>query len=157
MNFQWKMAESTQMQIKQLVDFFTSDHGLFKAMQLEILHADKEYVEASIPFNKQFELIKGNGLSNGIQTAVMDSLFGMVVLIALERPIPIATIDLRMEFVHDAVQDDDLICRAECYATTDEVAYARGTVISKNTNQLLASGSGTFMLDTRGPSFYLSK
>lgn len=151
------MTESTPMQIQQLVEFFTSDHGLFKAMQLEVLHADKDYVEASVPFNKQFELVRGSGLSNGIQTTVMDSLFGMAVLIALKRPVPIATIDLRMEFVHDAVQGDDLICRAECYATTDEVAYTRGTVVSKNTSQLLASGSGTFMLDTRGPSFYLSK
>lgn len=120
---------------------------------MQPLRADEALVEARIPFNERFEIMPGRGLSNGLLTTAVDSIFGLAILVKLGRRVPIATIDLKMEFIHDAVSRENLICRAVCYAVTKLMAYARGTVIGESTNALLASGSGTFMIGTRGPSF----
>jgi acyl-coenzyme A thioesterase PaaI-like protein len=59
---------------------------------------------------------------------------------------PIATLDLRIDYMKPAVPGKDLLARAECYKLTRNVAFVRGTAYHDDPNDPIATSVATFML-----------
>jgi acyl-coenzyme A thioesterase PaaI-like protein len=91
-------------------------------------------------------------IHGGLLTIIMDSIFGLSVFTALDKLKPVATINLRSDYLADAAPGERVICDAECYEIRNEVAFVAGRVTTKESGLLLASGSGAFMVGTRGIS-----
>ncbi|MBU2147040.1 MAG: PaaI family thioesterase [Alphaproteobacteria bacterium] len=138
--------------LERLAGYFLTSNKLFKALRLEFIRFDLLRVEVRIPFNGEFELASGEGLSTGIITTALDSIFGLVVLANLEQLAPVATIGLNVDFTSTPRRGESVICHAEYGGSTEQVAHVRGHVVGEEHGKMFAFGSATFMIGTRGPA-----
>jgi uncharacterized protein (TIGR00369 family) len=91
-------------------------------------------------------------LHGGVITALLDACSGASVLCSLPRMQPIATLDLRIDYLRPAEAGRDVRARATCYHTSKNVAFTRAIAYHDREDEPIASASGTFMIGTRpGP------
>jgi acyl-coenzyme A thioesterase PaaI-like protein len=59
---------------------------------------------------------------------------------------PIATLDLRIDYMKPAMPGKDVLARAECYKLTRNVAFVRGVAYHDDPSDPIATSVATFML-----------
>ncbi len=138
--------------LERLARYFLTSNKLFRALRLEFIRFDLLRVEVRIPFNGEFELASDEGLSTGIITTALDSIFGLVVLANLKELAPVATIGLNVDFTSTPRRGESVICHAEYGGSSEQVAHVRGHVVGEEHGKMFAFGSATFMIGTRGPA-----
>ncbi len=91
-------------------------------------------------------------LHGGAVTTLIDNACGLGVVAALEQPRPVATLDLRIDYLKPAEAGRDLLCRAECYRVTRQVAFARASAFNEGGEaDPVAAALGSFMLSDLPP------
>jgi uncharacterized protein (TIGR00369 family) len=88
-------------------------------------------------------------LHGGVVTTLLDSTAGAAVLSRLNAPMPIATLDLRIDYLRPSTPRLPLRARVECFKLTHHVAFTRGIAYNDDENDPVASVTGTFMLRTQ--------
>ena len=68
---------------------------------------------------------------------------------ALTEFMPIATLDLRIDYLHAADPGRAVLCRARCYKLTRNVAFTRAVAYHDKEDDPIAAAAGTFMLGTK--------
>jgi uncharacterized protein (TIGR00369 family) len=92
-------------------------------------------------------------LHGGVITALIDACSGAAVFAALVEWKPIATLDLRIDYMRAGEVGRDIVCRAHCYKTTRNVAFTRAVAFHDDESDPIATSLGTFMIGTKpGPS-----
>ncbi|MCA2981477.1 MAG: hotdog fold thioesterase [Myxococcaceae bacterium] len=91
-------------------------------------------------------------LHGGVVSTLLDTTGGAAVYVALAEPLPIATLDLRVDFLGPTTPERPLYARAECVRLTRHVAFVRMTASHEPDGAPLALASATYMLSTRGQS-----
>jgi uncharacterized protein (TIGR00369 family) len=137
--------------LKSARDWLTHEHSLFQSLNLDPILIGKGQATFAVDLPADF-LDEAGAIHGGLMTIIMDSIFGLTVFTALEEIKPIATINLRSDYIADATAGERVICAAKCIKIRNQIAYVSGDVKTKNTHSLLATGSGAFMVGTRGPS-----
>jgi uncharacterized protein (TIGR00369 family) len=89
-----------------------------------------------------------NVLHPGALTMLADSACGLAVMSALPQRLPIATLDLRMDWLRPASPGHDIHCEAHCYRLTRSVAFVDAEVWQDDRAQPIAMARATFMLST---------
>ena len=89
-------------------------------------------------------------LHGGAITALLDGASGAAVFSAMTSPVPIATLDLRIDYLRPAEAGRAVLCRATCYQTTRNVAFTRAVAYHDDDGEPIAHSVGTFMTSTRG-------
>jgi uncharacterized protein (TIGR00369 family) len=89
-------------------------------------------------------------LHGGAITALLDGTSGAAVFASLANLVPIATLDLRIDYLRPAEPHRTVICRATCYKTTRNVAFTRAVAYHDDEADPIAHSVGTFMLGTKG-------
>ena len=106
-----------------------------------------------------FELPYGNHLignpdtgviHGGAITALLDGASGAAVFPAMTKMVPIATLDLRIDYLRPATVGRTIVCRATCYKTTRNIAFTRAVAYHDDAGDPIAHSVGTFMTSTRG-------
>jgi uncharacterized protein (TIGR00369 family) len=97
------------------------------------------------------EKLVGNPLTGvlhgGAITALMDAACGMAVFLKLGEPVPIATLDLRIDYLRPATPAQEIHGRAECFKVTRSVAFVRCEAFHpESEGDLVAVANGTFMI-----------
>ena len=87
-------------------------------------------------------------LHPGVLTVLADSACGLAVGAALDKRVPYATLDLRMDYLRPAGPGHDVHCEAHCYRVTRSVAFVRAEVWQGDRSQPIATAQATFMLST---------
>jgi uncharacterized protein (TIGR00369 family) len=87
-------------------------------------------------------------LHGGPITALLDATCGAAVFAALTELKPIATLDLRIDYLKPAEARRDVTARAECYKVTRNVAFVRALAFHDEADPI-AAAAGTFMIGTR--------
>lgn len=87
-------------------------------------------------------------LHPGVLTVLADSACGLAVGAALDKRVPYATLDLRMDYLRPAGPGHDVHCEAHCYRVTRSVAFVRADVWQTDRSQPIATAQATFMLST---------
>ena len=128
--------------------FLMHEHSLFKSLNLEPLLIGKGKATFAVDLPEAFSDNAGY-IHGGLYTTIMDSIFGMTVFTALEKVQPIATINLRSDYLQKVEPGTRAVCAAECTEIVNNIAYVYGDLQSKTSGQRLAFGSGTFMVGTR--------
>lgn len=91
---------------------------------------------------------EGEGLPNGVVTALLDQVCGLAVQAALPAYAPIATLDLRIDFVRPAHTGAGLVARADCFRRTAQVAFVRAVAHDGDETDPVAAVQAAFMLET---------
>lgn len=84
----------------------------------------------------------------GVITALLDTLCGAVVMASVPEGTSLATLDLRIDYLHPAMPDETIRASAECYKVTANVAFVRGLAYHEAIDDPIAHCTGTFMLGT---------
>jgi uncharacterized protein (TIGR00369 family) len=82
----------------------------------------------------------------GVVTGLLDHTCGMAVFGRLREPIPIATLDLRIDYMKPATPGLAIIAEARCLRVTHEVAFVRGVAFHNDPEDAIALSTGTFIL-----------
>jgi uncharacterized protein (TIGR00369 family) len=82
----------------------------------------------------------------GAVTTLIDSACGIAVFVKMGRMARLATLDLRIDYLHPATPGKDLLARAECYKLTRSVAFVRALAHHRDVDDPVASAQGTFII-----------
>ncbi|MDI6624702.1 MAG: PaaI family thioesterase [Brevundimonas sp.] len=85
-------------------------------------------------------------LAGGLVTALLDHVGGLAVWIALDRFEPIATLDLRVDYMRAAEPRRDLIAEARCYRLTHSIAFVRAWAFEDGPEDPVAAAQAAYML-----------
>lgn len=88
-------------------------------------------------------------LSGGLVTALLDHTGGLAVWIALDRFEPIATLDLRVDYMRAAEPGRDLVAEARCYRLTHSIAFVRAWAFEDRPDDPVAAAQATYVLSGR--------
>jgi uncharacterized protein (TIGR00369 family) len=117
---------------------------------LEIVSIAQGLCVARIPYRAE---LVGDPLSGvlhgGVVTSLLDSAGGAAVLSALQSPTPLATLDLRIDYLRPSSPGRPVLARVECYKATTHVAFTRGIAYDVSEADPLAAMSATYMLHTQ--------
>lgn len=124
-----------------------------RALGLRLEDFDREAGRAVMRLPYRSDLV-GNPetgvLHGGVITTLLDACSGGAVFVRLWSPEPIATLDLRIDYLKPATPQRDVIAEATCYKTTRNVAFVRAVAHQGDAADPIASAAGTFMLGTKG-------
>jgi len=113
-------------------------------------------VTLALPYD---EKLVGNPLTGvlhgGAITALLDAACGLAVYVKLGTPVPIATLDLRIDYLRPATPGKEVHGRAECFKATRSVAFVRCEAFhprgGRGEGDLVAVANGTFILSRGRP------
>jgi uncharacterized protein (TIGR00369 family) len=120
------------------------------ALGLRILDVTATEVFVELPYDAKLVGNPETGtLHGGAITALLDACSGRSVFAALTEPMPIATLDLRIDYLKPAEPHKPVIARATCYKLTRNVAFTRAVAYQDHPDDAVAHAVGTFMLATK--------
>ncbi|TNE33491.1 MAG: PaaI family thioesterase [Alphaproteobacteria bacterium] len=103
----------------------------------------------SLPYQERFAGNPVNGvLHGGIITTLIDSAAGMCIFAKLKEYMPVATLDLRIDYLKPATPDEELFAFLTCYRMTRKIAFVRGVAYHETRDDPIANAVGTFMLQS---------
>jgi uncharacterized protein (TIGR00369 family) len=85
----------------------------------------------------------------GVVTSLLDTTGGAAVLSAVGKPLPLATLDLRIDYLRPSAPGRDIHAKVECYKTTYNIAFARGVAYDRDESDPVAAMAATYMLRTQ--------
>ena len=124
-----------------------------KALGMRVIDFGRGEITIQLPYDERFVGHPATGvLHGGVVTALLDASCGASVFTKLPQPGPIATLDLRIDYLKPAVAKLDLIAKAQCYKLTRNVAFVRCVAYQDDESDPVATAAGAFMLGTKGKS-----
>ncbi|MBP6630486.1 MAG: hotdog fold thioesterase [Kofleriaceae bacterium] len=121
-----------------------------RALGLEILELSEAGALFRLPYHPQLVGNPETGvLHGGVITSLLDACSGSAVFAALPRLVPIATLDLRIDYLRPADPGQAVTARAHCYKVTRNVAFVRAHAFHADEADLIATAAGTFMIGTK--------
>lgn len=131
-------------------DFLAHEHSLFRSLELKPLLIGKGKATFSMVLPEAFAGCDG-AVHGGLYTIILDSIFGLTVFTALEEVKPIATINLRTDYIGSISPGARAVCAAECEAIRDDVAFVAGRLAAEAGGAVLATGAASFMIGAGRP------
>lgn len=120
-----------------------------QALGLELVELDEARARFRLPWQEKLVGNPKTGvLHGGVITSMMDACCGAAVFMALDTPIPIATLDLRIDYLRPATPHEEVFASAHCYKVTRNVAFVRSIAYQGSEDDPIAAAAGTFMLGT---------
>ena len=102
---------------------------------------------ARVPYSEKLVGDPETGVVHGgVITGLLDHTSGLAVMVKLREPMPIATLDLRIDYMRPATPHMDIIAECECVRVTHEVAFVRGTAHQGDAGDPIALCTGAFMI-----------
>jgi uncharacterized protein (TIGR00369 family) len=89
-------------------------------------------------------------LAGGLVTTLLDHVGGLAVWVALDRFQPLATLDLRVDYMRPARPRGDLVAEARCYRLTRSIAFVRAWAFEDHPDDPVAAAQAAYMLES-GP------
>jgi len=124
------------------------------ALGLRVLDVSPTGASFELPYDARLVGNPDTGtLHGGAITALLDACSGAAVFAALPSLVPIATLDLRIDYLKPATPPKAVRTRAECYKVTRQVAFTRATAYHDDPSDPIASAAGTFVIfeDAQSP------
>ena len=141
--------EDARLRLK-LVRAFSSNVPHNKALGMKIVDMKPKQAMFELPYD---EKIVGNPdtgvIHGGAITALLDGASGAAVFAALEDFVPIATLDLRIDYLRPAEAGKAVLAKATCYKLAKNVAFTRAVAYHEDPEDPIAHSVGTFMLSTK--------
>lgn len=89
-------------------------------------------------------------LAGGVVSSLLDHACGMAVWTALDAYQPIATLDMRIDYLRAAEPEREVVARADCFRLTRSIAFVRGIAHDGDVDDPVAAVQAAFMLNSDG-------
>jgi uncharacterized protein (TIGR00369 family) len=90
----------------------------------------------------------------GVITALLDSCYGLAIFVRMSSLRPMATLDLRIDYLKPATPGRDILGGAVCHKLGHELAFVRGAAYHDSPDDPIATSAAIFMF-TGGPAISL--
>lgn len=121
-----------------------------EALGMRIVEVTDTEVLYELPYDAKLVGNPETGtLHGGAITALLDASSGVAVFAVLTEMVPIATLDLRIDYLRPAEPGRSVISKATCYKVTRNVAFTRAVAYHDDPDDAIAHAVGTFMLSTK--------
>ncbi|QTN18805.1 PaaI family thioesterase [Brevundimonas sp. AJA228-03] len=87
--------------------------------------------------------------AGGLVTAMLDHVGGLAVWVALGKYAPIATLDLRIDYMRAARPRVDLLSEARCYKLTRTIGFVRAWAFEDDPADPVAAAQATYVINAR--------
>jgi uncharacterized protein (TIGR00369 family) len=88
-------------------------------------------------------------IASGVVTALIDHTCGLAINSAMGQMAPIATLDLRIDYLRPAAPRTGVTAEAHAYRLTRTVGFVRAEAWDVERGDLVATAQAAFMLNTR--------
>ena len=88
-------------------------------------------------------------LAGGLVTTLLDHVGGLAVWVAMDAFKPIATLDLRVDYMRAAQPGRDLLAQARCFRLTPTIAFVRGWAFEDDPSDPLAAAQAAYVVNQR--------
>jgi uncharacterized protein (TIGR00369 family) len=119
-----------------------------KALGFELTGIEKGRAFAKVAWREDLVGNPDTGvIHGGVLTALLDNLCGVCINTALKKPMSMATLDLRIDYMRPADKGRDILAEAECYHVTRNVAFTHAWAYHESREKVIATAAGTFALN----------
>jgi len=143
------MADDAEVRLR-MVQAFSMGVPHNRALGIKIVAVGKDTI-FELPYDTKLVGNPDTGiLHGGAITALLDGCSGAAVFAALTELVPIATLDLRIDYLRPADPGKSVFAKATCYKMARNVAFTRAVAYHADPDaDAIAHSVGTFMLSTR--------
>ncbi len=121
------------------------------ALGLELVSAGKGCGTMKVAFRDDLVGDPDSGvIASGVVTALLDHTCGLACNAAHDVPQPIATLDLRIDYMRPAAPGAGVTAEAICYKLTRSVGFVRASAWDVDPSDPVATAQASFMLNPRG-------
>ncbi len=145
------MAEDQRLQaLRKLSRGFMEMVPHNRALGIEMVSFSDGSAQMRLPYqdkligNPETGVIHGGAISS-----LMDACCGAAVFMKLRQPVPIATLDLRIDYLGPATPPRAVNAHAICYKCTRDVAFVRCLAYHDDEDDPIASAAGAFAIGTK--------
>lgn len=89
-------------------------------------------------------------IASGVVTALIDHVCGLAINSAFDQPMPIATLDLRIDYLRAAAPRSGITAEAHGYKVTRTIGFVRAHAWDTDPENPVATAQATFMINPRG-------
>jgi uncharacterized protein (TIGR00369 family) len=120
-----------------------------RALGMEIPRIEKGRAWGRVPYRSDLVGDPDTGvIAGGVITTFLDQLCGAAVMSAMTDPNPIATIDLRIDYMRPAEPGRDVQAEAKCTKIGRNVAFVRAVAYEDSPDNPVAHAAAAFMINT---------
>jgi uncharacterized protein (TIGR00369 family) len=121
-----------------------------RALGIEVVEMTQAEAIFRLPYDEKLVGNPDTGvIHGGVITALLDGASGAAVFATLTELVPIATLDLRIDYLRPAEAGRAVTARATCYKMTRNVAFTRAVAYHDDPEDPIAHSVGTFMVSTK--------
>jgi uncharacterized protein (TIGR00369 family) len=133
--------------LRELAPAMTAASPYAQAMAAELVEVEPGRALLRLPYQDAFIGDPDTGvIAGGVVTALLDQTCGYAVWSALDEFSPIATLDLRIDYMRPARPREALQAQAECYKLGKAIAFVRGLAFETDPADPVAAAQGVFVL-----------
>lgn len=85
-------------------------------------------------------------LAGGLVSTLLDHVGGLAVWVKMETFRPIATLDLRVDYMRAAEPGRDLLAQARCYRLTPSIGFVRAWAFEDDPSDPVAAAQAAYMV-----------
>jgi uncharacterized protein (TIGR00369 family) len=120
-----------------------------QALGFEFVSSQKAWATLKLPFREDLVGDPDSGvIAGGAVTALLDHVCGHAVMMAIDFAMPIATLDLRIDYMRAAEPGLGVFAEAHCYKVTRSIAFVRASAWDKDKDDPLATAQAAFMINS---------
>lgn len=86
-------------------------------------------------------------LAGGLVTTLLDHVGGLAVWVAMDAFRPVATLDLRVDYMRAAEPGRDLLAQAKCFRLSPTVAFVRGWAFEDDPSDPVAAAQAAYVIN----------
>ena len=117
-----------------------------KEIGMKFIAIDIGKVTMSLPYNpKLIGDADTRVIAGGAVTTLLDQASGLAATSAFDDPMPVATLDLRIDYMRAAKPNETIIAQAHCYKVTKHVAFVRAIAHDGDSDDPIATSQASFM------------
>lgn len=122
-----------------------------KFLGIKFVAIDIGRATLSLPYNEDhIGNPKTKVVHGGVLTALLDQASGLAAVSSFEEPNPVATLDLRIDYMRAGKPGKTMIAEAHAYKTTRHIAFVRAVAHDGDANDPVATAQAAFMTTSRG-------
>ncbi len=142
---EYQSGESALERVQTMTKFTP----LAQALGIEITRFEPSRVWGKVSYRDELVGDPETGvIAGGVITALLDHVCGTAAVSGMRNPVPVATIDLRIDYMRPATPGQDIHAEAHCYKLGKSVAFVRAVAYDDTPDNPVAHVVAAFMINS---------